>query len=162
MDGQARALRIALERPDQPEVVSLIDELDAYQQPLYPPESHHGIDLAALRRPEVLFAVARRADGSTGQAVGCGAVVLVPHGWGEIKRMYLQPPWRGGGRAQALLAFLENAAAERGCTLLRLETGVLQHAALAFYARAGYIRRGPFGDYAPDPLSVFMEKQVKQ
>ncbi|MBK9363649.1 MAG: GNAT family N-acetyltransferase [Rubrivivax sp.] len=153
------AVCIALEAPDQPEVLALIDELDAYQKPLYPPESHHGIHIAALLQPEVVFAVARLAEG---HAVGCGAVVLEPGGWGELKRMYLQPPWRGGGRARALLAFLECAAVDRGCTLLRLETGVLQHAALAFYERAGYARRGPFGDYAPDPLSVFMEKQVKR
>lgn len=159
MDDDPPTLRMALESPDQPEVVALIDELDAYQKPLYPAESHHGIDLAALLRPEVLFAVARLADGA---AVGCGAVVLQPGGWGELKRMVLQPPWRGGGRAHALLAFLESAAIDRGCTLLRLETGVLQHAALTFYERAGYARRGPFGNYAPDPLSVFMEKQVTQ
>lgn len=157
MAGDTTGLRIALERPDQPEVIALIDELDAYQQPLYPPESHHGIDIQALRRPEVLFAVARTP---AGLAIGCGAVVVDDAGWGELKRMYLQPPWRGRGCASALLAFLEAAAAERGCRLLRLETGVMQHAALAFYRRAGYARRGPFADYSPDPLSVFMEKQV--
>ena len=26
--------------------------------------------------------------------------------------------------------------------------------------RAGYVRRGPFGDYSDDPLSVFMEKHL--
>ena len=26
--------------------------------------------------------------------------------------------------------------------------------------RAGYVERGPFGDYAPDPLSVFMAKAL--
>ena len=51
-------MRIALEPANQPEVVALIDALDAYQIPLYPPESHHGIDLAALSQPHVLFAVA--------------------------------------------------------------------------------------------------------
>ena len=40
------------ESADQAEVRALIDALDAYQKPLYPPESHHGIDLAALSRPE--------------------------------------------------------------------------------------------------------------
>lgn len=158
MGCQPTACRIALERPDQAEVTALVDALDVYQKPLYPPESHHGIDIDALCRPGVLFAVLRSP---AGLAVGCGAVVLEPEGWGELKRMYLQPPWRGGGRARALLAFLEDAAVERGCTLLRLETGVLQHAALAFYERAGYARRLPFGDYGPDPLSVFMEKRLK-
>ncbi len=66
-------MRIALESADQPDVMELIDELDAYQKPLYPAESHHGIDLAALLEPGVLFAVARD-DG--GQTIGCGRVVL--------------------------------------------------------------------------------------
>ncbi|MGI9311875.1 MAG: hypothetical protein ACR2P7_10210, partial [bacterium] len=43
---------------------------------------------------------------------------------------------------------------------LRLETGVHQAAAIGLYARLGFIRRGPFGDYADDPLSVFMEKKL--
>ena len=32
--------------------------------------------------------------------------------------------------------------------------------AIAFYERAGYRRRGPFGDYQDDPNSVFMEKRL--
>lgn len=39
-----------------------------------------------------------------------------------------------------------------------LETGPYQPEALALYAAAGYERRGPFGAYRDDPLSVFMEK----
>jgi putative acetyltransferase len=29
---------------------------------------------------------------------------------------------------------------------------------LSFYEGMGYARRGPFGAYRPDPLSIFMEK----
>jgi putative acetyltransferase len=148
--------RIAFERPDQPEVVALIDELDAYQKPLYPPESHHGIAIDALMRPHVLFAVAR----VEGEAAGCGAVVL-NDGWGELKRMFVRPGLRGQGIAQRILAFLESSAGERGLPLMRLETGISQPEALRLYERAGYVRRGPFGEYGPDPLSVFMEKQLK-
>lgn len=155
MSSPVTPLGIRLESPDQGEVLALIDELDAYQKPLYPPESHHGIDIAALLRPEVLFAVARTGQG---QAVGIGALVLSPDGSGELKRMYLQPPWRGGGRARALLQRLEAEGRARGCRVFRLETGIHQHEALAFYERSGYVRRGPFGDYQPDPLSVFMHK----
>jgi len=154
--ADAAPLRLSLESPDAPEVLVLIDALDAYQKPLYPPESHHGIDLAALLQPEVLFAVLRT---SAGQAVGCGAVVQGPR-WAELKRMFVLPAWRGGGRAQALLAFLEARGLERGCREFRLETGIHQHEALAFYARAGYRRRGPFEPYGDDPLSVFMSKVV--
>jgi putative acetyltransferase len=149
--------RIAFERPDQPEVIALIDALDAYQKPLYPPESHHGIDIAALVQPHVRFAVARTHEGA---AVGCGALVL-NDGWGELKRMFVRPSVRGRGIAQRILALLEAAARERGFAVMRLETGVSQPEALRLYERAGYVRRGPFGDYGPDPLSVFMEKRLQ-
>lgn len=145
---------IALEPPNQPEVLRLIDALDAYQRPLYPPESFHGIDLAALSRPNVLFAVARDEAGS---AQGCGALVLGPD-FGELKRMYMRPECRGQGIARRLLAFLEAQAVERGCTRFALETGPLQHEAITLYEWAGYAHCGPFGDYGPDPHSVFMRK----
>jgi putative acetyltransferase len=41
-----------------------------------------------------------------------------------------------------------------------LETGPYQHQALGLYERLGYARRGPYGDYRDDPLSVFMEKRL--
>ncbi|XAH24939.1 GNAT family N-acetyltransferase [Xylophilus sp. GW821-FHT01B05] len=149
---------IALEHPNQPEIIRLIDELDAYQRPLYPPESHHGIDMAALSQPNVLFAVAR---GPAGNAIGCAAVVLNAD-YGEIKRMFVRPAQRGQGIAEALLGFLEAQAAAKSCRLLRLETGVRQAAAIRFYERSGYSRSGPFGDYADDPLSVFMHKPAPE
>jgi GNAT superfamily N-acetyltransferase len=159
-----KAVGIALERPDQPEVIALIDALDAYQKPLYPAESHHGIDITALLQPQVLFAVVRD-DG--GLALGCGALVLNEPGnggqaaWGEIKRMFVLPSCRGMGLAPRLLAFLEQAAQAKGCRHFALETGIHQHAAIALYHRAGYLRTGPFGSYQSDPYSVFMQKRLK-
>ena len=76
-------MNVALERPDQPDVIQLIADLDAYQKPLYPPESHYGIGIAALSAAHVLFAVARDEAGT---AIGCGALVMNP-GYGELKRM---------------------------------------------------------------------------
>jgi putative acetyltransferase len=149
------AFSITLEPADQADVIALIDELDAYQKPLYPAESHHGIDIGALSRPNVLFAVARDERGA---AVGCGAIVLEA-GYGEVKRMYVRPAIRGAGIAKSLLATLEAEAAKRGCPTLMLETGIRQPEALGLYERLGFVRRGPFGDYAEDPLSVFMEKR---
>lgn len=149
-------MHIALEPADQPEIIGLIDELDAYQKPLYPAESHHGIDIAALSGPDVLFAVARDADG---RALGCGAIVLeAAHG--ELKRMYTRPADRGRGVASALLRALEAAAEARGCRRVVLETGYLQTDAIALYERFGYRRRGPFGTYVDDPNSVFMHKEL--
>ncbi|QBP73603.1 N-acetyltransferase [Herbaspirillum huttiense] len=91
-----KLMRISLEDPRQEEVIKLIEELDAYQVPLYPAESHHGIDLDALASANVLFAVVRDDDG---QAVACGAIVLQQH-YGELKRFYTSPLQRGKGIAR--------------------------------------------------------------
>ncbi len=147
---------IARESPDQPEVIALIAELDAYQDALYPPESRHALDLESLKQDNVLFLVARDP---AGRAVGCGAVVLDGTG-GEIKRLYVAPACRGQGVARHLLRALEAAASNRGCRRLELETGPFQPEALGLYASLGYERRGPFGHYTDDPLSVFMHKTL--
>jgi putative acetyltransferase len=163
LDAQpaSASLRIAIERPDQPEIIALIDALDAYQRPLYPPESHHGVDIATLLQPGVTFVVARDADG---RALGCGAVMRLADAegvaYGEVKRMYVQPEQRGRGIAQRLLGVLESHAEAQECMALRLETGPRQPEALRLYERAGFLRRGPFGDYWDDPHSVFLEKRL--
>lgn len=148
------AITVSLEPAAQPDVIALIEALDAYQIPLYPAESHHGIDMAALSQPHVLFAVARDGEG---RAVACGAIVVGPD-YGEVKRMYTLPSHRGQGIARALLALLESEARARGVRQFTLETGYLQHDAIGLYERLGYRRCGPFGDYAEDPNSVFMSK----
>ncbi|WP_426341163.1 GNAT family N-acetyltransferase [Pseudoduganella sp. S-14] len=147
---------IKLETPNQPEVVALIDLLDAYQLSLYPPESVYALDMNSLLQPNVLFAVARNLDGA---AVGCGAIVVTPE-YGEVKRMFVHPSARGQGVAQRLLGMLETEALARGCRQFMLETGPSQPEAIALYQRLGYRVRGPYGEYRDDPLSVFMEKSA--
>jgi putative acetyltransferase len=145
---------ILLESPNQPEVLALIQALDAYQMPLYPQGTHHGINLDALCAPNVLFAVGR-TEGA--EAIVCGALAL-HSGYGELKRMFTKPAFRGRGLARVLLTFLEAEAQKRGCSHFMLETGYRQLEAIALYERCGYSRRGPFGGYEADPNSVFLEK----
>jgi putative acetyltransferase len=145
---------IRFERPDQPDVLALIDALDAYQIPLYPIESHHGIELKALLAPNVVFVVAR--DNSKA-AIGCGAVVLESE-YAELKRMWVVPSWRNQGVAAAVLQSLEDAVEQDRPRPMMLETGYLQTAAIRMYERAGYVRCLPFGSYVDDPNSVFMVK----
>jgi len=149
-------MKISFETPDQAEVISLIADLDAYQLTLYPPESVYALDMASLKQPNVLFAVARAPEGA---AVGCGAIVVTPE-FGEVKRMFVSPVARGQGVARRLLGALETEAQQRGVSHFMLETGPYQQEALALYERLGYARRGPYADYPDDPLSVFMEKRV--
>ncbi len=149
-------MHVSLESVDQPEVIQLIDDLDAYQAPLYPAASNHLLAIESLKAPNVVFAVARDDQGV---AIGCGAIVLFAE-YGELKRMFVPQVQRGRGIAKAIIAFLEAHAVQRNCWLLRLETGIYQPEAHGLYARAGYARRGPYGDYPDDPLSVFMEKRI--
>lgn len=154
------AFTLAVESPRQPAVRALIDELDAYQIPLYPIESHHGIDIEALCAPAVHFVVARDA---TGEAQACGAVLIAAvdgEPAGELKRMYVRPQLRGLGLGKRILQTLEQHARQQGARRLYLETGCRQPEALGLYERAGFRRIGPFGSYAEDPLSVFMSKEL--
>jgi putative acetyltransferase len=147
---------IRQETPDQPDVLGLLKARDAFSAALYPPESNHGLDLAALLQPEVTFLVARRE----GAALGCVALVRGDSGAGEIKSMFVDEAARGTGAGRALLAAVEERARSERLAVLRLETGIHQHAALGLYRAAGHREIEPFGAYGPDPLSVFMGKRL--
>lgn len=149
-------MQIAFESPHQADALALVAELDAFQDGLYPPESRHALDLTSVTEQGLMFAMARDENA---QAVGCGAVVLSPE-YGEIKRLYVRPQQRGAGLARKILQTLEDAAVAAGCSVLKLETGPYQPEALGLYERFGFARCGAYGDYADDPLSVFMEKQL--
>ncbi|MEM1401111.1 MAG: GNAT family N-acetyltransferase [Pseudomonadota bacterium] len=154
--GQESGLSIERENPDQPEVKALLDASDAYAASLYPAESNHMSDLASLQRPEVRFFVARLE----GACLGCGALIVAPDGTGEIKRMWVDPAARGQGLSRLLLAAIEAQAANDAATIIRLETGIHQPAAIALYKSAGYTEIGPFGSYEEDPNCLFMEKRL--
>ena len=149
-------IEIAVENPDQAEVHALLAASDAYMASLYPAESNHMVDIHTLTQPHVTFLVAR----AEGRAVGCGAVVKSAEGWAEIKRMFVSPAARGRKVGRQLLESLERVARQKGLTALRLETGIKQPEALALYRSAGFREIEPFGDYRPDPLSLFMEKTI--
>jgi len=55
---------------------------------------------------------------------------------------------------------LINAARDDGISRLFLETGTGEEFAPArrLYAAAGFVECAPFGDYRPDPLSIFMTR----
>jgi putative acetyltransferase len=149
-------VRIAEEDPGTPEARALLDAGAVYAASLYPAESNHLLDVDALRRPNVAFLMSR----IDGRAVGCGAVVDHHAEYGEVKRLYVAPEARGKGVGARLLEMLEATARGRGLGLMRLETGTKQPEALALYRRMGYRDIPSFGEYQPDPLSIFMEKRL--
>jgi putative acetyltransferase len=144
--------------PELPEAQKLIEASDEYMAALYPPESNHLESTQALKLPNVHF-VGYRIDG---QLVACGAVKMLDDDgvYGEIKRVFVVQQHRGRGISKAIIKHLESLLVQSGVNLARLETGINQPKALALYTKLGYIQRGPFGSYASDPLSIFMEKNL--
>jgi putative acetyltransferase len=148
-------ITLRLESPRQADVERLLAALDAYQGSLYPAESNHFLDVDALEASDIRFFVARRGP----EAVGCAALRIDAAGYGELKRMYVSPAARGTRLGRRILDRIEDEARREGLDCMRLETGIHQPEALALYRSAGYVEREPFGEYKPDPLSVFMEKR---
>ena len=153
---------IFIERTDPalPEAAGLIQELDEHLIALYPPENSYRLSIDALRQSHIVFVTARLTDAEGGNRIACGA--LVNHGgeYGELKRMYVQPAYRGQGVAYRIIQALEDQARAVGLSVLRLETGTLQTEAMRLYEKAGYADRSAFGDYRASPLNRFMEKRL--
>jgi len=77
--------------------------------------------------------------------------------------MYVVPAARGRGISKAVRAGLEQEAAARRWTTLRLETGPMQPEAIGLYIGAGYRPIEAFGAYDGDPDaidSLFFERTV--
>ncbi len=160
---------ICRERPDQPEVLALLDALDRYLASLYAPEANHILAASELLAPEVSFFVAREAgdDGRTRRIVGTGAVrrmagETATEGlpYGEVKRMMVDPACRGRGIGRRLLQALEASLLEQRLRLSLLETGRDQVEAVHLYERCGYVLRAAFGGYPDNGLSAFYGKRL--
>jgi putative acetyltransferase len=152
------SVAIAPLNPYLPEACHLLSLSDAYMGALYPAESNHLEGPEALALPNVCFLGARH----DGQLVACGAVKIMDNDgrYGEIKRVYIVEAFRGKGLSKQIMQRLEQHLRKQGVGVARLETGIHQPEALGLYERLGYAYRTPFGSYQPDPLSVFMEKQL--
>ncbi len=147
---------ITPERPDSADAIDLITELEAHLDPLYPAKSRHGYSVEKLLAQAVAFFVLREND----IPAGCGGIQLFGAAYGEIKRMYVRPRFRGLGFGKLLLDHLAEYARSQGVGLLRLETGIHQATAISLYEHTGFQRIPPFGPYVDDPLSLFFEKRI--
>lgn len=147
---------ITPERPDSADAVALIAELDAVLTLLYPAESRHGLSVQRLIAEGVAFFVLR----SDGVPASCGGIKLAGIEYGEVKRMYVRPQFRGSGFAKLILNQLADHARAHGVSLLRLETGIHQKEAIGLYEGLGFRRIPPFGPYKPDPVSLCYEKRI--
>lgn len=142
--------------PFNTQVSAFIDRLDEYQSSLYPAESNHLDSRQTLAEKNCILLGAYDEQGNL---LGIGAAKMVDN-FGELKRFFVSEQARGRGVAEKILQDLETWLRTNGIERSCLETGIHQPAALKFYERLGYEVCGPFGDYKPDPLSVFMSKNL--
>ena len=68
--------------------------------------------------------------------------------------------FRGRKHGELLVDHIAEHARANGVTLLRLETGIHEQAAIRLYERLGCGRIPPFGPYTDDPLSRCYEKSL--
>lgn len=143
---------------DSPEAVELIGELDKHLMGHpYPPQSRHAYSVEKLLREQVVFFVTR----CDGQLAGCGGIKMFGTAYGEVKRMFVRPEFRGKGLGKVMLRHLADYERDQGAAVLRLETGIYEVEAIGLYERFGFARRAPFGEYVEDPLSIYFEKRIE-
>jgi putative acetyltransferase len=151
----APLLEIRTESPLSEASRALIADSQSALEAVYSADEIFTLDATELAAPNAQFLVARM----DGRPVGCIALVDMLR-YGELKRLFVDNAARGLGLGQRLVAEAEAAARDLGLSVLRLETGPELVPAVKLYRRLGYCDRGPFGDYADLPCSLFMEKRL--
>jgi GNAT superfamily N-acetyltransferase len=134
----------------------LLDQLDAELRERYPGEPIHGIEPSQFQAAGGYFVRAQCES----RSIGCGAFRPLDERTIEIKRMFVQPPYRGRGLARVILERLEAEARQRGFTRSVLETGVRQPEAIALYRACGYSEIEAFGPYVGSASSVCFGKAL--
>ncbi|MEL6138948.1 MAG: GNAT family N-acetyltransferase [Cyanobacteria bacterium J06628_6] len=149
-------MQIRTDDLSSPAIAALLREHLDEMYAVTPPEIVHVLDLAALQSPDITVWSIWENDA----LLGCGALNALAVDSGEIKSMRTARAHRRRGVAARMLQHIIEEAGRRAYSCLCLETGAMPAfaPAQALYARYGFTRCGPFGDYTNDPNSVFMEK----
>ena len=93
-------------------------------------------------------------------AVACGAIKPFDTETVEIKRMYVEPGYRGEGLGSKVLSELEHWALELNYSACILETGKRQTEAVALYKKNKYIITANYGQYIGVENSICFKKPL--
>jgi putative acetyltransferase len=140
------------------EAVLLLERLTAELARRYHDDGSGFFRPEDVLQPRSGFLVARWQ----GEPIGCGAYRPLRDDIAEIKRMYVEPAFRGRGIGRKLLAALEQCARQAGYGRVWLETGTEQPEAMRLYQLSGYREIHKYGYYRDDPRSVCYEKMLGQ
>jgi GNAT superfamily N-acetyltransferase len=126
VDARGTAARDALRR--------YFNELDQVFESGFDPGDATSADAPLYDPPAGLFLVARNDT----SAVACGGFIRHDNDIAELKRMWVDPHWRGLGIGRRMLAELERGAVLAGYRSVVLDTNSRLNEAIAMYSGAGY------------------------
>jgi GNAT superfamily N-acetyltransferase len=123
-------------------------------------DGERGLTAAMFDLPAGAFLVARTE--SREEPVGGVGLRTVGRGpgTGEVRRLWVDPAWRGRGVGRDLMTGIEDAACDLGLALLRIETGDRQHEAVALYEAMGWERIFVTPEGAPLPAGWIRFRKV--
>ena len=124
------------------------------------PYSAHALDLDGLQSADISFWTIWDDD----MLLGMGALKRLSADHGEVKSMHTVQSARRRGLGSAMLRYIIATARAAGMSRLSLETGSWDYSqrARALYRSHGFVECPPFGDYVPDPNSVFMTLELRE
>lgn len=151
-------MKIKIDDVTGTEIIELLQEHLRDMYLTSPPESVHALDLAGLRKPEIIFWTLWENN----KLAGCGALKELDATHAEIKSMRTSHEFRRRGVATRMMQHIIAEAESRNYQRLSLETGSMEYFAAArrLYETFGFEYCTPFGDYNEDPNSVFMTKLI--
>ena len=127
-------------------------------------DGERGLTAAMFDLPAGVFLIAR-TDSRSEPVGGVGLRTVaegadVADGVGEVRRLWVDPEWRGRGIGRDLMAGLEASARDLGLAVLRLATGDRQPEAVALYQAMGWDRVFVTPEGAPLPAGWIRFRKV--
>jgi ribosomal protein S18 acetylase RimI-like enzyme len=155
MEGE---LLIAARRMTHPDAAGLVREMTVEIAVLYDDDPDWSSRLGAevFAPPGGQFVVGYL----DGRPVACAAYRRIDDELAQAQRVFVRPEARSVGIASRMMDHIEALATEAGYRTMRLETGVLQPAAITMYERLGYRQIPAFAPYEDDPLSRCYAKRI--
>jgi GNAT superfamily N-acetyltransferase len=117
-----------------------------------------GLTAAMFDPPAGVFLIARSE--SRVQPVGGAGLRAVATGTGEVRRLWVDPAWRGRGIGRELMAGIDDAARSLDLSVLRIETGDRQPEAVSLYQGLGWERVYVTPEGAPLPAGWIRFRKV--
>ncbi|MFJ5367417.1 GNAT family N-acetyltransferase [Pectobacterium punjabense] len=143
--------------PSAPESRYLIETLSSELTAITGDSGKSNFTVDSIDRDRSLWVLAKNTHGDV---IGCGAIRPLTQNIAELKRMFLDRSAPGIGRA--LLTFLEVSAKNMRYTELWLETRHVNHRAVHFYEKNGYVRIENYGPYIGREEAVCFSKILQE